>query len=183
MLVAILATLKPPYHKTDAATFNKQEVHKTRPIAAQVEQPQIKEVAAVPEPVVETPAPAVVPAPAPEPVPVEIPKPQPVYEASDNRAIGQQMATAKGWNGDQWRCLERLWTGESNWNHLIGNRQGSGAYGIPQSLPASKMASHGADYLTNPRTQIAWGLDYISKRYSTPCGALSFWNSKTPHWY
>lgn len=117
----------------------------------------------------------VTPTPEPTPAPPVIPM--------TNREIGQQMASEKGWTGDQWLCLEKLWTNESNWRHTAANYQGSGAYGIPQALPASKMASHGEDYLTNPRTQIAWGLDYIANRYSTPCGALSFWNSKSPHWY
>lgn len=117
----------------------------------------------------------VTPTPAPTPAPPVIPM--------TNREIGQQMASEKGWTGDQWLCLEKLWTNESNWRHTAANYQGSGAYGIPQALPASKMASHGEDYLSNPRTQIAWGLDYISARYSNPCGALSFWNSKSPHWY
>ncbi len=180
LLVATLVSFKPPYNKTEAATFNKQEVQKTQPIAAQVEQPQKKEVAVVP--VVEAPVKPVAPVAEPTPEP-QVPKPQPVYVASDNRAIGQQMAAAKGWSGSQWLCLEKLWTNESNWRTTVPNHGGSGAYGIPQALPAHKMASHGADYLTNPRTQIAWGLDYISKRYSTPCGALSFWNAQYPHWY
>ncbi len=59
----------------------------------------------------------------------------------------------------------------------------SGAYGIPQSLPASKMSSAGADYVTNAMTQIRWGLTYIVGRYDTPCGALGFWNAQSPHWY
>lgn len=111
----------------------------------------------------------------------EQPKPKP--KPMTNREIGQQMASDKGWTGDQWLCLEKLWSNESNWRHTVSNYQGSGAYGIPQALPASKMKSYGADYLTNPRTQIAWGLDYIKNRYETPCQALSFWNSKSPHWY
>lgn len=100
-----------------------------------------------------------------------------------NRDIGMQMAQAKGWTGDQWLCLEKLWTNESNWRHTVSNYDGSGAYGIPQALPAEKMASHGSDYLTNPRTQIAWGLDYVAARYSTPCNALHLWESRLPHWY
>lgn len=118
---------------------------------------------------------SVTPTPTPEPTP--LPKPM------TNREIGQQMASDKGWTGNQWLCLEKLWTNESNWRHTAANYHGSGAYGIPQALPASKMISHGEDYLTNPRTQIAWGLDYIANRYGTPCQALSFWNSKSPHWY
>lgn len=118
---------------------------------------------------------SVTPTPTPEP-------PKPVKPMT-NREIGQQMAADKGWTGDQWLCLEKLWSNESNWRHTAANYHGSGAYGIPQALPASKMKSHGEDYLTNPRTQIAWGLDYIQNRYKTPCQALSFWNSKSPHWY
>ena len=112
------------------------------------------------------------------------PKPQPEpVKPKTNREIGKEMAAQKGWTGDQWQCLETLWTRESNWNHAVRNYEGSGAYGIPQALPASKMASHGSDYLTNPHTQVAWGLDYIKSRYGTPCNALSFWQSKSPHWY
>lgn len=124
------------------------------------------------EKVIETTSPT--PTPTPEP---PLPKPM------TNREIGQQMASDRGWTGNQWLCLEKLWTNESNWRHTAANYQGSGAYGIAQALPASKMISHGEDYLTNPRTQIAWGLDYIASRYGTPCQALSFWNSKSPHWY
>ena len=106
-----------------------------------------------------------------------------VQDPMSNRAIGEQMAQAKGWTGDQWLCLEKLWANESGWKHTVSNYQGSGAYGIAQALPASKMASHGSDYLSNPRTQIAWGLDYIAARYTTPCNALSVWQSRWPHWY
>lgn len=115
--------------------------------------------------------------------PTATPEPPKPVKPMTNREIGQQMAADKGWTGDQWLCLEKLWSNESNWRHTAANYHGSGAYGIPQALPASKMKSHGEDYLTNPRTQIAWGLDYIQNRYKTPCQALSFWNSKSPHWY
>ena len=80
----------------------------------------------------------------------------------------------------QFECLTLLWNAESGWNHKAHNRS-SGAYGIPQSLPANKMRSAGADYLTNPETQIRWGLSYIANRYQTPCGA---WNHfKQKRWY
>ena len=82
----------------------------------------------------------------------------------------------------EWGCLKQLWTGESNWNHLAENPD-SGAYGIPQSLPGDKMATFGDDWRTNYKTQINWGMDYILGRYETPCAALTFWNSKDPHWY
>lgn len=99
---------------------------------------------------------------------------------SGNRAIGQSMAADRGWTGDQWSCLEALWTRESGWNHQAYNSS-SGAYGIPQALPGSKMATAGSDWQTNPATQIKWGLNYIGARYGTPCGA---WNhSESYGWY
>lgn len=69
---------------------------------------------------------------------------------------------------------------ESGWNHTISNPS-SGAYGLPQSLPASKMASHGADWATNPYTQLAWMYDYMVGRYGSIQGAVDFWNAN--HWY
>lgn len=82
----------------------------------------------------------------------------------------------------QFQCLDRLWTGESNWNPLAENPS-SGAYGIPQALPAEKLAEAGADWRTNGVTQVKWGLSYIKDRYGTPCDAWAFWQSKNPHWY
>ncbi len=88
-----------------------------------------------------------------------------------NRALGQQMALdSYGWTGDEWPCLDNLWSRESGWSQTAENKS-SGAYGIPQALPGSKMGSVAADWQTNPATQIAWGLSYIKGRYSTPCGA------------
>mgnify|MGYP000498306815 CR=1 FL=1 len=98
-----------------------------------------------------------------------------------NRALGQQMAAdIYGWSGDQWSCLDALWQRESGWNHLAQNPY-SGAYGIPQSLPGTKMATAGSDWATNPATQIRWGLSYISGRYGTPCGAWG--HSESVGWY
>jgi len=74
------------------------------------------------------------------------------------------------WGKEQYECLEILWTKESNWNERSRNRI-TGAYGIPQSLPATKMSSHGPDWEDNPETQIRWGLHYINVRYGTPCKA------------
>ena len=101
--------------------------------------------------------------------------------ASANVATGKRLAAAYGWgSGGQWSCLDALWTRESGWR-MVWNYQGSGAYGIPQSLPASKMAAAGADYMTNPATQIRWGLSYIRASYGTPCGA---WEHETSAgWY
>lgn len=83
--------------------------------------------------------------------------------------------------GDQqFSCLDKLFTRESGWNTYATNPS-SGAYGIPQALPASKMASAGADWKTNPFTQVRWGLNYIASRYGSPCGAWS--HSQSVGWY
>jgi hypothetical protein len=80
---------------------------------------------------------------------------------------------------NQFSCLDRLFTRESHWNPLAHNP--SGAHGIPQALPASKMAAYGAGYLTKPMPQIKWGLMYIKGRYGTPCGAWG--HSEATGWY
>jgi hypothetical protein len=85
-----------------------------------------------------------------------------------------------GWGDDQWFALEKLWTRESGWNHLAVNPT-SGATGIPQSLPGDKMASAGADWKTNPQTQIRWGASYIKGRYGDPLGAWAHFTAK--NWY
>ncbi len=94
------------------------------------------------------------------------------------RAIARDQLAARGWS-DQFGCLDNLWTRESGWRTTAANS--SGAYGIPQALPGSKMASAGADWRTNPATQIRWGLGYISSRYGDPCGAWASFQSKG--WY
>ena len=80
----------------------------------------------------------------------------------------------------QFTCLDALWQHESNWNPGARNPS-SGAYGIPQALPGSKMASAGADWQTNPATQIKWGLGYIKTIYGDPCKAWAFW--QVNHYY
>ena len=77
----------------------------------------------------------------------------------------------KKWNKSQEACLVKLWTRESHWNYKAHNYR-SGAHGIAQSYPAIKMESVGLDWRTNPVTQIRWGLNYIDKRYGSPCKAL-----------
>lgn len=95
-------------------------------------------------------------------------------------AIALNMVTARGWSTAQYDCLVALWNKESRWNVYAHNRS-SGAYGIPQALPGSKMASAGADWATNPATQITWGLGYIAARYGDPCGAWA--HSQRVGWY
>jgi hypothetical protein len=96
------------------------------------------------------------------------------------QAIAYDMIIARGWDSTQFDCLVSLWDRESHWNVYDLNTS-SGAYGIPQALPGSKMASAGADWATNPATQITWGLGYITGRYGTPCGAWD--HSNADNWY
>jgi hypothetical protein len=99
---------------------------------------------------------------------------------SDPQAVGRLLAGERGWGGQQFDCLSRLWSKESGWR-WDANNSGSGAYGIPQSLPGSKMASSGSDWATNPITQINWGLGYIANSYGTPCSAWA--HSQASNWY
>jgi hypothetical protein len=110
--------------------------------------------------------------------------PAPSYAASgtsagEAQATAHAMVAARGWGDDQFACLVSLWNKESGWRYNAANP--SGAYGIPQALPGSKMGAYGADWQTNPATQIAWGLGYISGRYGNPCGAWG--HSQSTGWY
>ncbi len=98
---------------------------------------------------------------------------------SDPKGIGRLLTSDRGWGATEFGCLESLWTKESRWSWSAANS--SGAYGIPQSLPGSKMSSAGGDWRTNPVTQIRWGLQYIANRYGTPCSAWS--HSRAMNWY
>jgi len=96
------------------------------------------------------------------------------------KAIAYDMVLARGWDEAQYACLVSLWERESHWNVNAHNAR-SGAHGIPQALPGSKMASVAADWETNPVTQITWGLGYIAGRYVNPCGAWT--SSEQRGWY
>lgn len=98
----------------------------------------------------------------------------------DPRAIAKILVAKRGWSSSQFQCLDALWQRESGWNYQAQNRS-SGAYGIPQALPGSKMGTVASDWRTNPITQITWGLNYIAARYGTPCGAWS--HSQNVGWY
>jgi minor tail protein/transglycosylase-like protein with SLT domain len=98
-----------------------------------------------------------------------------------NQRLGKLMMSQR-WSAAQWPALRALWMGESGWNERALNKS-SGAYGIPQSLPASKMGSAGSDWRTNPGTQIKWGLNYIASRYGSPGAAYAAWLRRKPHWY
>ena len=95
---------------------------------------------------------------------------------SGSRIIGCALMVKAGFEIGQFSCLNKLWDHESGWNYKATNRS-SGAYGIPQAYPGSKMASAGSDWKINPATQITWGLGYIKGRYKSPCGAWSHFQS------
>ncbi|MFF9477666.1 transglycosylase SLT domain-containing protein [Streptomyces sp. NPDC014733] len=97
------------------------------------------------------------------------------YTVAETQAIARQMVPA-----DQFQCFSNIVNHESTWNYRATNAS-SGAYGLVQALPGSKMASAGADWQTNPATQIKWGLNYMNSRYGSPCGAWSFWQANS--WY
>ncbi len=91
------------------------------------------------------------------------------------QAIARQMMPS-----DQFQCFSKIVDHESGWNPSATNAS-SGAYGLVQALPGSKMASAGADWQTNPATQIKWGLGYMNERYGSACGAWNFWQQN--NWY
>ncbi len=99
---------------------------------------------------------------------------------AEYQAYARARCSAYGWSTADFNCLVALWNKESKWNPNAYNAS-SGAYGIPQALPASKMATAGTDYRTNYKTQINWGLSYISSRYGSPSAAWS--HSKSTGWY
>ena len=98
----------------------------------------------------------------------------------DPRTIARALLAEFGYSADQFSCLDSLWMSESGWR-VDADNPNSSAYGIPQALPGSKMASEGADWATNPVNQIRWGLGYIQGRYGSPCSALSFKHGRG--WY
>jgi hypothetical protein len=96
------------------------------------------------------------------------------------QSIAYKMLPSFGWKASTYYgCLNNIFTRESGWRYNAENA--SGAYGIPQALPGSKMATAGADWATNPATQIKWGLGYIQGRYGNPCSAWAFWEAHS--WY
>jgi hypothetical protein len=128
------------------------------------------------------------PKPAPAPVAPAAPAdttnsdysaPVAVADPGSAQAIAAGMVADRGWGTEQFDCLVALWNKESGWR--VNAYNPSGAYGIPQALPGSKMASAGADWETNAATQISWGLGYIAGSYGSPCGAWQ--HSVDNNWY
>lgn len=109
------------------------------------------------------------------------PKARPMLPGKNtNKRIALDLVVQRAWSMREFQCLDSLWTRESNWNHRAHNPS-SGAYGIPQALPAGKMSGVGSDWRDNPTTQILWGLKYIEGRYGRPCGAWGHFRSH--NWY
>jgi len=128
-----------------------------------------------------TPAPAAKPSKPVAPAKPAAPaKPVAIDDPAGAQAYAASQLSAHGWAPSEMQCLMKLWTRESDWKTTATNPS-SGAYGVVQSLPAEKMASAGADYRTNYRTQINWGLQYVEDRYGSPCGALNFHYAN--NWY
>jgi len=107
---------------------------------------------------------------------------QPTTSAASGspQQIAEQMLSQFGWSSSQFSCLQPLWALESGWN-IYASNPSSGAYGIPQALPGSKMASAGPDWQSNAATQIRWGLTYIQGTYGSPCAAWS--HEEADGWY
>ena len=111
----------------------------------------------------------------PSPAPSASPAP-----AGSPQQIAMGILGSYGWSSSQFSCLDPLWNHESGWNVTASNSV-SGAYGIPQALPAAKMASAGPDWQTDAATQIRWGLGYIKGTYGSPCGAWA--HEQAAGWY
>jgi len=114
-----------------------------------------------------------------QPTPSATASAAPVASGSPQQ-IAQAMLGSFGWSSSQFSCLDPLWAHESGWSVSAYNA-GSGAYGIPQALPGSRMASAGPDWQTNAATQIRWGLEYIKGTYGSPCGAWD--HEQATGWY
>lgn len=111
--------------------------------------------------------------------PTSSPTPAPVASGSPQQ-VAEAMLGTFGWSSSQFSCLDPLWAHESGWSVTAYNA-GSGAYGIPQALPGSRMASAGPDWQTNAATQIRWGLEYIKSTYGSPCAAWD--HEQATGWY
>ena len=103
-----------------------------------------------------------------------------VYTKKQCKQYAYEQVLKRGWSLKDYNNLVKLWKKESGWNAKARNKY-SGACGIPQAYPCSKMKKYGKDYKTNCKTQIKWGLHYIKKRYKTPTKAWKHFKKK--RWY
>jgi len=109
------------------------------------------------------------------------PEPKPM-EMSPNlaKAYAQKLLLEKGFNSNEWACLEKTWTRESNWN-FDSVYERTEDYGIPQRHMSHNTKAEIKEFMANPYGQIEWGLNYIYARYSSPCSAWRFWQEN--RWY
>ena len=175
-----------PYFQVAGDRFNGEETQEIQ-VAAAATNTFTRDSFTVTEKPKPVPIPVPVAAPAQAPAEAEAPAKSSssapsaaVPDPGSAQAIAADAVAARGWGDDQFNCLVSLWNKESGWR-VNAENSSSGAYGIPQSLPGSKMATAGDDWRTNPATQIQWGLGYISGRYGTPCGAWA--HSVDVGWY
>ncbi|HEY2279634.1 MAG TPA: lytic transglycosylase domain-containing protein [Streptosporangiaceae bacterium] len=174
-VLAALAQQQPAMHRAVVTQPPKRQA--ASPVAPQSAQSQQAaprpDQAATQQAAVASPTPAAATTPAPSATPTPAPSGSP-------QSIAQSMLKSFGWSADQFSCLQPLWQHESSWSVSASNSS-TGAYGIPQAVPGSKMASAGPDWKTNPSTQIKWGLGYIKDTYGSPCGAWS--HEQADGWY
>jgi hypothetical protein len=167
----------PTGNGQDALFHEERGERPSRGLARGTQQPA----AAIPRVQQPTPSPSPEPAepegPPAEPLP---PTPEDCEEYTGNRQTGCTLLAEFDFGLEHMPALDNLWTRESGWNHQASNPS-SGAYGIPQALPGSKMASVAADWETNPATQVRWGLGYIRDRYGNPTAAWEFFQANG--WY
>lgn len=104
------------------------------------------------------------------------------YNKGEIQSYAHSLVLSYGWSEEDYQALVLLWYRESSWNPNSVNEK-SGACGIPQARPCSKMAKYGSDYRTNWRVQVKWGLDYIKEVYTTPSEAYRKFLKRKPHWY
>jgi hypothetical protein len=117
----------------------------------------------------------------PSPTPVPTPTPKPTPKPTPRDTVWNARIWLKAQIGaTQYNCIDNIFTRESRWNPLAGNPT-SGAYGIPQAFPGSKMATFGSNWRTSPLTQVKWGLWYVNQRYGSACLAWAFWQGHG--WY
>lgn len=179
IVLALVIVLKPPYKKADAApvNLNKQDVQTVKaPAESKTKQPQIVEAVAQtspPEPVPEADIPELVFCGSP----MQRTTKRPVRA---NVLIGRVMAAQRGWTGGEWTALLELYSCESSWNNQAGNPD-SGACGIPQSWPCSKLSETVPDWRNNVAGQLTWGYDYLQRTYGAPSNALA--HHYRANWY
>jgi hypothetical protein len=126
-----------------------------------------------------SPSPTVSPTPSPTARPTIRPRPRPKATPLPDTVAGARQYVKNAIGLTQYNCIDYIFNRESKWNPLAGTV--SGAYGIPQAYPGSKMAAFGSNWRTSPITQVKWGIWYVNSRYGSACQALAFW--KSHGWY